>query len=67
MFATFLQETNKFTGRPDSLFELSNPVHCGTIDASSSQTRLLSTPFEFCRQQISMSQRSINQAGELLY
>jgi hypothetical protein len=34
MFATFLQKTNKFTGRPDSLFELSDPVHCGTIDAS---------------------------------
>jgi len=66
MFATFLQKTNKFPGLPDSLFELSDPVLCRTIDASSSQTRLLSTPFEFLRQQVSMAQRSKNQARELL-
>jgi hypothetical protein len=58
MFATFLQKTNKFTGLPDSLFELSDPVHCSNLDTARSQTRLLSTPVELCRQQVSMPQRS---------
>jgi hypothetical protein len=66
MFATFLQKTNKFPGLPDSLFELSDPVLCRTIDTSSSQTRLLSTPSGFSRQQVSMAQRSKKQARELL-
>jgi hypothetical protein len=58
MFATFLQKTNKFTGLPDSLFELSDPVHYSNLDTARSQTRLLSTPVEFYRQQVSMRRRS---------
>jgi hypothetical protein len=31
MFATFIQKTKKFTGLPDSLFELGNPVPAATL------------------------------------
>jgi hypothetical protein len=67
MFATFIQKTNKFPGLPDSLFELSDPVRCSSLDAPRSQTRLLSTRSGFYRQQDSMRQRSKKTGKRIAY
>jgi hypothetical protein len=45
MFATFIQKTKKFTGLPDSLFELGNPVPAATLmQRESKHKRFLPLP-----------------------